>query len=423
MINKIIDILKSEGIEKFLINKTEKSSSELFFIKKSLDVRRTKKVTNYNMMVYRDIEKDGTKLRGSAAVSIFPTMTDEEIKKTIKDAYYAAQFAANPFYELVQGDGVAAVDSSVAPKSADDAVKAMAKALYSVDTDNEAFINSAEFFAVNETVRVVNSDGVDVSFNKFDLNGEFVTQCKTEEDVELHYSFDYDKVDEKSIADKAAEGIKAAKDRSVAKRCLKSGSYDVILSGEELETVLTYYTDKANSAYIYPKYSDYSVGKEIQGKEVKGESLNITCIATEPYSEEGIKMSDLNLVENGVLKAIQGNSRFAQYLGIEPTGMYKKIKLEAGTKSLEEMKKKPYLQVEKFSDFQMDMFTGHFGGEIRLAYFFDGEKLTKVTGGSVNGIITEAHKNLVFSTEKYSDSSYEGPLAVRIENVAVAGSE
>lgn len=423
MINKIIDILKSEGIEKYLINKTEKSSSELFFIKKSLDVRRTKNVTDYNVTVYRDIEKEGTKLRGSAAVSIFPTMTGDEIRNTLKNAFFAARFAANPFYELVQGDGTASVDNSVAPVSADDAVKAMAKALYSVDTDNEAFINSAEFFAVNESVRIVNSDGVDVSFNKFDLNGEFVTQCKTEEDVELHYSFDYDKVDEKSIAHKAAEGIKAAKDRSVAKRCLKSGTYDVILSGEELETVLTYYTDKANAAYIYPKYSDYSVGKELQGSDVKGESLNITCIATEPYSIEGIKMSDLKLVENGVLKAIQGSSRFAQYLGIAATGNYKKIKLEAGTQSLEDMKKKPYLQVEKFSDFQMDMFTGHFGGEIRLGYLFDGENITKVTGGSVNGIITEAHKNFVFSDEKYSDSNYEGPLAVRIENVAVAGSE
>lgn len=423
MINKIIDILKSEGIEKYLINQTDKSSSELFFIKKRLDVRRTKKITDYNVTVYRDVERDGEKLRGSALVSIFPTMTDGEIGRTLKDAYYAAQFAANPFYELVQGDGAAAADSSAAPESADEAVRAMARALFSVDTDNEAFINSAEFFAVNSAIRIVNSDGVDVSFNKFNINGEFVTQCKTEEDVELHYSFDYDKVDENSIAHKAAEGIKAAKDRSVAKRCLKSGRYDVILSGEELETLLSYYTDKANSAYIYPKYSDYSVGKELQGSEARGESLNITCIATEPYNVEGIKMSDIKLVENGVLKAIQGNSRFAQYLGIKPTGMYKKIKLEGGTQSLEEMKQKPYLQVVKFSDFQIDIFTGHFGGEIRLGYYFDGEKLTKVTGGSVNGIITEAHKNLVFSNEKYSDSSYEGPLAVRLENVAVAGSE
>lgn len=86
------------------------------------------------------------------------------------------------------------------------------------------------------------------------------------------------------------------------------------------------------------------------------------------------------------------------------------------------MKKKPYLQAMKFSDFQMDPFTGHFGGEIRLAYLFDGNAVTKVTGGSVNGIITKAHKNLVFSEERYSDSHYEGPFAVKIENVAVAGS-
>ncbi len=86
------------------------------------------------------------------------------------------------------------------------------------------------------------------------------------------------------------------------------------------------------------------------------------------------------------------------------------------------MKKKPYLQAVKFSDFQMDDFTGHFGGEIRLAYLFDGEKITKVTGGSINGIITKAHTNFVFSEEQYEDSRYAGPLAVRIENVAVAGS-
>ncbi|MDE7280627.1 MAG: TldD/PmbA family protein, partial [Ruminiclostridium sp.] len=249
-----------------------------------------------------------------------------------------------------------------------------------------------------------------------------VTQCKTEEDVELYYSFEYDEVNEKALAEKAAEGIKAAKDRSVAKRCLASGNYDIILSGNELATVLSYYTDKSNASFIYSKYSDYEVGTETQGDEVKGEKLNITCLATQPYSDEGIKMSDLKLVENGTLKAIHGVNRFSQYLGIKPTGYYEKIKLDAGTQSIEDMKKKPYLQAVKFSDFQMDAFTGHFGGEIRLAYLFDGEKIIKVTGGSVNGIITKAHKNLVFSKEQYSDSHYEGPLAVRIENVAVAGS-
>ncbi|MCM1298582.1 MAG: metallopeptidase TldD-related protein [Firmicutes bacterium] len=422
MINKIIEILRSRGIEKYLINKTEKSSSELFFIRKKLDVRRSKDITDYDVTVYRDIEKDGKKLRGSASVGIFPTMTEAEIDEKLKDAYFAAQFAANPFYDLVKGEGKETVRTSSEKPDTEAAVKAMSEALFSADTDGEAFINSAEFFAENERIRVINSDGVDVSFDKFNVNGEFVTQCKTEEDVELHYSFKYDCVNEKALAEMASEGIKSAKDRSVAKRTLESGNYDVILSGKELAAVLSYYTDRSNAAYIYPHYSDYKVGDHIQGDDVTGEKLKLTLIATQPYSEEGVEMKDLPLAENGELKAIHGGNRFSQYLGIKPSGFFEKIRLEAGTKSLAEMKEKPYLQAVKFSDFQMDSFTGHFGGEIRLAYLCDGEKITKVTGGSINGIITKAHKNLVFSTETYSDSSYEGPLAVRIENVAVAGS-
>ncbi len=423
MISKIIEALKTEGIEKYLINKTEKNSSELFFIKKKLDVRRSKNITDYNVTVYRDIEKEGEKLRGSAAVSVFPTMTEDEIKEKLKEAYFAAQYAANPFYELVQGEGTAVEDNSVAPADTEKAVKTMSEALFSADTDSEAFINSAEFFAENEKIHIVNSDGVDVAFNKFNVNGEFVTQCKTDEDVELHYTFKYDKINEKALSEMAAEGIKSAKDRSVAKRCLESGNYDIILSGKELAEVLSYYTDRSNAAMIYPHYSDYKVGDHIQGDEVQGEKLNLTLIATQPYSDEGTKMSDLKLAENGELKALHGGNRFSQYLGIKPTGFYEKLKLEAGTVPLSDMKKKPYLQAVKFSDFQMDFFTGHFGGEIRLAYLYDGEKITKVTGGSINGIITKAHKNLVFSKETYSDSEYEGPFAVRIENVAVAGSK
>lgn len=423
MINKIKDILGSVNIAKFLINETEKTSSELFFIKKKLDVRREKSITDYDVTVYRDLEKDGEKLRGSSSVSIFPTMTDEEIKEKLKEAYFAAQFAANPFYELVKGDGKAVNDTSITPTDTDNAVRTMAKALFSVDNDSEAFINSAEFFAENEKIRIVNSDGVDVCFNKFNVNGEFVTQCKTDEDVELHYSFEYNFADEKSLAALAAEGIKSAKDRSVAKRTLKSGNYDIILSGKELATILEYYWDRSNAAFIYPHYSDYKVGDNVQGEDAEGEKLNLTLVATQPYSGEGIKMKDITLVKQGELKAIHGTNRFSQYLGLEPTGNYEKIRLEAGTQSLEDMKKKPYLQAVKFSDFQMDAFTGHFGGEIRLAYLFDGEKITKVTGGSINGIITKAHKNFVFSKERYSDSGYEGPFAVKIGNVAVAGSD
>ena len=65
---------------------------------------------------------------------------------------------------------------------------------------------------------------------------------------------------------------------------------------------------------------------------------------------------------------------------------------------------------------------GHFAGEMRLALqtAADGT-VTALTGGSVNGNIITAQKKLVFSKERYSDSTYEGPLAVMIADVTVAG--
>ena len=74
-----------------------------------------------------------------------------------------------------------------------------------------------------------------------------------------------------------------------------------------------------------------------------------------------------------------------------------------------------------FSDFQMDDFSGHFGGEIRLAFLFEGGKMRPVTGGSVNGSILESQGRMVFSRERYRNEEYEGPFAVRIEGVKVAG--
>ena len=88
---------------------------------------------------------------------------------------------------------------------------------------------------------------------------------------------------------------------------------------------------------------------------------------------------------------------------------------------MEEMKKTPYLHVVNFSDFQMDEMSGNFGGEIRLAYLFDGEKVTPVTGGSINGMIVKAQKNFVFSKETQESMDFSGPFAVSMEDVAVAG--
>ena len=133
-------------------------------------------------------------------------------------------------------------------------------------------------------------------------------------------------------------------------------------------------------------------------------------------------MQDLKVVGDGKLTAMHGSTPFCRYLGIKPTGAYEKVRCEnKGNVSFADMKKKPCLWAVAFSDFQMDSFSGHFGGEIRLAYLIDGDKVTPVTGGSINGNLIEAQQNVRFSKERFTSANYEGPYAIEFENIPVAG--
>ena len=78
-----------------------------------------------------------------------------------------------------------------------------------------------------------------------------------------------------------------------------------------------------------------------------------------------------------------------------------------------------YLHVVNFSDFQMDAMSGRFGGEFRLAFYSDGEKVIPLTGGSISGSIMELAGNMKLSSEMQTLKDYAGPFAISIDNVIV----
>ncbi len=103
--------------------------------------------------------------------------------------------------------------------------------------------------------------------------------------------------------------------------------------------------------------------------------------------------------------------------------MYRKLRCENTGKSFEELKKGPCLWAVTFSNFDMDAMSGHFGGEIRLAYLIDGDSVTPVTGGSINGSLLETQGNLQFSSDRYEAADYSGPYGLRINGVNVTGTD
>jgi predicted Zn-dependent protease len=183
---------------------------------------------------------------------------------------------------------------------------------------------------------------------------------------------------------------------------------------------MVFYLARAQAGMVFAHYSDYAPGKALQGEEVRGEKLNLTLVPSAPYSDEGIPMRERALIQDGVLQLLFGPTRFCRYLDIEPTGDYWRIRLDNGTVPFDEMKKNCLYPVS-FSDFQMDPMDSHFSGEIRLAYLYTDDGVQILTGGSINGSLLEKQGDLVFSTERYTDASYSGPLAIRLKGVSVSG--
>ena len=425
MIERIKSALERCGISRWRINERVEETAELFFVKQQLDTRRTKDVHKYEVTVFRDVEAgEGDKPgRGFTSVQLVSSMDETQLEDELRKAYYAAQFAANPYFEMpdpVKAPMVEKTGELAEAPLAQSAGK-MARALFAADTLADALVNSAEVFVVRSTDRIVSSEGTDVAYTDAKVKGEFVVQCREPEDVEMFHEFEYDGLDEQALAAKVAEALTFVRDRARAQKTLKSGKYNLVLSGDQVAEVLSYYKERSAASMVYAKYSTWQQGEDVQG-ETDGERLNLKLAAAEPYSAEGIPMADLSLLEGGKLLTWHGPNRFCRYLGVKPTGYYEKVACGNGTLPFEELKKAPCLWAVAFSDFQMDHMSGHFGGEISLAYLIEADgTVTPVTGGSVNGSILEAQRSLVFSQERYLTAAYDGPYAVRLKDVSVAG--
>ena len=129
----------------------------------------------------------------------------------------------------------------------------------------------------------------------------------------------------------------------------------------------------------------------------------------------GIIMSELELIRDGIALNRFGSFRTGYYLGIkEPTGYIPVAVVREGTKSISEMKAEPYLHIVQFSDMQVDPDSGFFGGEVRLGYYFDGEKEYPVTGISVSGNIRTLGGKMRFSSESTTIHNYHGPKYLEV---------
>ena len=208
MIEKILAALKESGVEQYQITESREESAELFFIRRSLDMRRIKEIRQAEVVVYKEFWEGENHLMGSASVQVQESFSQEEMAGLFRDALYAAGFVKNKFYELYPGQTqeARAVSDGFGGRSLTEIAGEFSGAMFAEDREEEVFLNSAEIFATKVTRRILNSRGVDVGYEKNRVEGEFVVQCTAGQDVETYQDFAYDGMNTDALRQKVRHG-------------------------------------------------------------------------------------------------------------------------------------------------------------------------------------------------------------------------
>ena len=426
MIEKLLEILKASGVDGFEVTDTTTLAYEFYFIKHRLDQNRVRDVEHVNVKVFKKLD-DG-KLLGSASGEIAPTFTEEEIKAEVAKLIDRAENVKNPFYELNKPADIdiASSEEVNVSKIAENFVSAM-KEIPETETE---YINSYEIFAEKNIRHFINSEGIDITFEYPSSMVEVVVNAKEgNHEIELYRMYKAGTCDKENLKKDISEVLRYGKDKLIAKPTLKLGRMAVVFPTSDAVSIYSWFAEKCNAGFIYSKYSDWEIGKDIAPK-AKGDKVTLNTLRNLPNSsrnfdvdEEGAPIYDMTVLEENVPKTFFGGRRFRYYLGIEDSYLAANFDITGGSKTADEIRSGKYLEIVEFSDFAVDSISGDIAGEIRLGYYHDGEKITPVSGGSISGNMANFVNEMYMTREKRQYDNFNIPALTRLENVSVTGVE
>jgi predicted Zn-dependent protease len=431
MIKIIQNQLNKAEISEWTILEKKSRSKELFFIRKDLDMNRSKDVCSYRVTVFKDYMLDSKDYRGSATVLLADNMNEEEINEKLKTASYAASFVKNPYYPIPSyvKPQIKEISGKLSNTDLMPVLSEITESLYKNDNHKDGGVNSSEIFINQFKYHFISSKGSDVSYKQ--NQGEIELICdwnKDNESVELYNMFSFADYSPSLIEEECKTQIEQCRLRAEASKSAGIESVNVILRDFAVREMMDFYKNHSNVKGIFEGTARGEKGKIFQGENVKGDLLDISldpALPHSPYSapidKDGVELKRIKLYEKGKLLRYQGSQQFSHYLEEEVSGLIPNIEVGSGSQSIEEWKKEPYVEIMTFSDFQMDPMTGDFGGEIRLALYFDGDKLTPISGASISACLFDVQKEMYLSNERLDIENYSGPKFLMFPGGTISG--
>ena len=427
MLEQLFEILRASGVYAWEVSDEKTEGWEFYFIRHALDQNRAKAVEHITVKVYQRI---GDEQIGAAAAELPPTATAAEAKKLVDSLAYQATLAPNRAYTLNPR-----TDAHTAPRAETPVdVSAMAKdyimTMASVPETASEDLNSYEIFTAAVTRRFVNSEGVDVTETYPSSMLEAVVNARNEgHEIELYRMYKSGSCDAAGLRRDLARTMAYGRDRLHTVPTPPLGTADVVFSTDDARQIYNYFIDRMNPAMVVRRMSDWELGKPI-ADDVRGDRVTLEALRTLPNSSrnrafdaEGAPIRDAVILRAGVPEHYLGGRMFSCYMGLTDSFIPGNFAVSGGTKSEEELRQGRYLEVVEFSDFQVDAMTGDIFGEIRLAYWHDGETVTPVSGGSISGDMHDFVREMYLSAETVQFDNFRIPAVTKLCGVTVTGIE
>ncbi len=428
MLNTITGALRAnKSVHDWQIRRTSTVQNELYIIGEQVESRRTASSEVAQVLLYHD--HDGK--RGSSSLTFAPGHL-EDCAKRIEEAVYMASLAGNPPYELpgphsqpdvqINDPALAQNPEGVIEKWREDLVAA-------VKDEPMVSLSAAEFFVYNQHTDFINSKGASYSYPSTRAYLELVLLSRDGGiDSENHHAVSVRRAEDLDIRAVVKERASFARDM-LHVSMPKAYTGPVVISGRSLASLFRPFLSKADAGALYRGISDTKVGDELFPDGVKGDVLSISMDSTVPFGlssapvdVEGLPARRVDVIKDGRVNAITAGKRFADYLGIEPTGTGGTMVVSGGTAGQEELLAGPVVELVLFSSLSANPMTGAFVSEIRLGYEIDEQGNRKpIKGGSVTGNVFKAFADCRISRELVKAGGYHGPSAIRFAELTISG--
>ena len=426
MLNTIVRLLNEAGVSAWEISDVKTRGWEFYFIRHALDQNRVRDVEHITLKVYQLIE-DGAFL-GSASCKIAPTAGETELRAQIADLAYRATLVKNKAYTLREPEEMEA--PACEPIDLEAIAGDFLRTMRALPETAGEDINSYEIFVSAKTRRFLSSTGVDVEESYPDSMIEVVVNARREgHEIELYRNYKSGTCDVEGLRRDLERTMRYGQDRLAARPTPPLGRADVLFTTSDAVSLYRYFAERLNAAMIYRGMSDWKLGEPVAA-EFHGDRPSLTARRELPNSShnhrfdaEGAPIRDTVLLEDGVARGYLGGRMFAAYLGLEKAFSPTNLEVAGGNRSEEELRAGRYLEVVEFSDFQVDSVTGDLFGEIRLAYWHDGESVTPVSGGSISGSMRELAGEMFLSRESAQYDNWRIPASTLVKGVTVTGIE